>query len=415
MEAVNSKKNYRILVLGAGGLGCELLVKCCLNGFEDITVIDYDRIEITNLNRQFLFYEHDVGESKSQCAAARISKRFDIQIHGIDGRVQDFTTDFFASFDVVFGGVDNLEARSYVNKCLMDGFNSSYHHHPSVKYPVYIDGGTTGLAGQVQVMIPGKTPCFECLKSLFPDHPDRFPLCSLVGVPQTAEQCVLWSSTVGWEKAKESMSEQECVGIWKDDRKFAQWVFDHAVVKASELNILNVTHDLCESMLQRVTPAESTTNSIIAGIMVSVAVHHLEGKTELPYNYILYNGENDIFFDYLLMEKSDSCMLCNQNILHIQVVNDNVCLFELIDMCLNRIVEDSDTRSRIQVMDLSSYKRFGLWMGSVPLVVTSSSAFEAMSKSNLERSLSVLGIVDGCVLSIFFKELSFSCVVHYLL
>ena len=56
----------KLLMVGAGGIGCELLKNLVLSGFKDITVIDLDTIDVTNLNRQFLFHRRHVGMSKSK-------------------------------------------------------------------------------------------------------------------------------------------------------------------------------------------------------------------------------------------------------------------------------------------------------------------------------------------------------------
>ena len=131
----------KILVIGAGGLGCELLKNLATSGFKDLTVIDMDTIDLSNLNRQFLFRTGDIGKSKAQVAAKFIMERIpSVQVDSHFCKIQDFDADFYSQFTLIICGLDSVEARRWMNATIVNLYDEE---DPSTLKPL-IDGGTEG-------------------------------------------------------------------------------------------------------------------------------------------------------------------------------------------------------------------------------------------------------------------------------
>ncbi|KAJ1987226.1 NEDD8 activating enzyme [Dimargaris cristalligena] len=129
----------RVLVVGAGGLGCEILKDLALSGFRDISVIDMDTIDVSNLNRQFLFRPKDVGQSKAYTAAAFVTERIDdVKVTPYHCKIQDKDWDFYSKFQIVICGLDSVEARRWMNAFLID---MADFDDPDSIIPL-VDGGT---------------------------------------------------------------------------------------------------------------------------------------------------------------------------------------------------------------------------------------------------------------------------------
>jgi adenylyltransferase/sulfurtransferase len=142
----------RILVIGAGALGNEILKNLALLGFEDITIVDLDRIEESNLSRTVLFRAEDVGQFKADVAARAVrSISAEARPHSIVGNVMhNCGLGLFASADVILAGLDNREARLWINR------SAWKTNRP------WIDGAIEGINGVARAFLPGSPPCYEC-------------------------------------------------------------------------------------------------------------------------------------------------------------------------------------------------------------------------------------------------------------
>ena len=197
--------NARVLMVGAGGIGCELLKTLVLHGFRDITAIDLDTIDVSNLNRQFLFRRRHVGMAKSEVARESVLKfRPDAKIEAMRANVKEtrFDKEYFKKFDVVLNGLDNLEARRHVNRLCL-----------AAEVPL-VESGTTGYKGQVTVHARKICACFECTEK---PTPKSYPICTLRDTPDKPIHCIvyakelLFSKLFGDTSAQSDLDEEDAV------------------------------------------------------------------------------------------------------------------------------------------------------------------------------------------------------------
>ena len=142
----------RVLVIGAGALGNEILKNLALLGFRNVIVVDSDRIEVTNLSRTVLFRAEDIGKPKAVVAARAYCAIAE------DARVEPITANvvhgcglgLFEWADLILAGLDNREARLWINRAAW-----------KMGRP-WIDGAIEGINGVARVFLPGHAPCYEC-------------------------------------------------------------------------------------------------------------------------------------------------------------------------------------------------------------------------------------------------------------
>lgn len=142
----------RVLVVGAGALGNEVLKNLALMGLGHIYIVDFDEIEASNLTRSVLFRRQDCGRAKAEAAATALRDlNPDVQVHALHANVlTDLGLGLVAEMDVVIGCLDNREARLWVNRmCWRVG-------------TPWIDGGIQEINGVVKVFVPPESACYEC-------------------------------------------------------------------------------------------------------------------------------------------------------------------------------------------------------------------------------------------------------------
>lgn len=148
-------RSARVVVIGAGALGNELIKNLALLGIGNVFVADLDLIENSNLSRSVLFRAGDRGASKAETAAARAKDLFpEIRTRGYHGNVvYDLGLGLYRWADIILGGLDNREARVAVNRAAA-----------RVGKP-WIDGAIERLQGVARVFDPATGPCYECTMS----------------------------------------------------------------------------------------------------------------------------------------------------------------------------------------------------------------------------------------------------------
>ncbi len=163
-EGQEKLKNAKVLVAGAGGLGSPVSTYLAIAGVGKIILADFDSVDPSNLNRQFLHHEKDIGRLKVESAKEKLlSMNPDIEVETIAEMLTESNLEaLIPECDVIVDALDNLETRHVLNRFAIKRCIPLIH------------GAVTGYDGQVTTIIPGKTPCFYCIfpriskKEVFP-------------------------------------------------------------------------------------------------------------------------------------------------------------------------------------------------------------------------------------------------------
>jgi len=163
-------RKAKVCVVGVGGIGNPVVTQLTAMGIGKLKIVDRDIIEISNLHRQHLYTEEDIGRVKVEAAKARLEKiNSSVQIEALPNSVTKYTAEYIVKgFDIVVDALDSIDARYALNDACI-----------KLNIPL-IYAGALGMLGSICTIIPNKTACLRCIFPALAE--DDMPTCSTEGV-----------------------------------------------------------------------------------------------------------------------------------------------------------------------------------------------------------------------------------------
>ena len=233
-EIQKKLENLNIFMIGAGANGCEFLKNFALMGISSskgqMVVTDNDIIEVSNLNRQFLFQKNNIGDYKSKiaCEKAKIfNPNLNIKDYQLTVQKETeniFDDKFWNEQDLIIFAVDNDEGRDYIDtQCTNNKL-------------VGIDAGTSGTKGRVTLIVPDITSSLR-ERNKIPQKVEIFPMCTLHHFPNTIIHCIEYAKIKFLELTNEGINnmkkyiKQEETDLTEENNKFSkeekQLIYDY--------------------------------------------------------------------------------------------------------------------------------------------------------------------------------------------
>ncbi|MHA1361844.1 MAG: ThiF family adenylyltransferase [Candidatus Freyarchaeota archaeon] len=280
--------NSTALIAGMGALGCESAKNLALMGLKKLIIIDNDVVELSNLSRQMLFRDQDIGKPKVVAAERTLTEMNPrLEVESIYDSIENVPIEKYREADIFLSSLDNFEGRRYLNSVAV-----------SLNKP-FIDAGIHGFFGHVRVIIPHVTPCYEC----YPPKGKQRVWCSLRR-----------------RKPEDLLNELEKYHIKSLTFDIVEELFSRGYKTELDLKhaklkdltaIPGVNEELAKEIQEKIAPklpAILTTNAIIAGIQSQEAIKVLLGFPRTA-EMFRYNGITG-GFDYLNRRRRADCWLC---------------------------------------------------------------------------------------------------------
>jgi molybdopterin/thiamine biosynthesis adenylyltransferase len=298
-------KNSRVLIVGIGGLGCEIAKNLAMLGIGHIDLVDLDIIEHSNLNRQILFVGGNIGEPKALVAARKLKEiNPNIFIKGYHTSLERLNPALYQAADVVIGGLDSMNARLNLNaQCIR------------FKKPL-VDGGVAGYHGHLYTIFPYQNACYEC-NPLPEAESNEMAACTVVGIPRKRIHCVFKGNMAFKEMFDRDPNPKDM-----NDIKFILKVANELVNKHDFLP--EYTEDDIVKIIDRHDPGLITINAVISALQsheVIKIIHWKKGHKGLGEpikNYVIFNGITMKFY-HIEKARNPECSQCGKKVQRVTI------------------------------------------------------------------------------------------------
>ncbi|MFB0559668.1 MAG: ThiF family adenylyltransferase [Candidatus Lokiarchaeia archaeon] len=180
-EGQKKLKQSKVVVMGVGGLGCPASIYLAAAGVGNLVLVDKESSELSNLNRQILYWQKDLGKPKVLSAKEKMEElNPEVKVEAIQTEITDQNIDGLVSgATIIVDAMDNFKTRFIINEI-------------SVKKRIpFVHAGIYGLQGQMTTIFPGKGPCLRCIFPTTPPDAGTFPVAGVTpgvfGVLQATE------------------------------------------------------------------------------------------------------------------------------------------------------------------------------------------------------------------------------------
>jgi len=212
ITAQKKLKRAKVFICGAGGLGSPVAVYLAAAGIGSLTIVDNDRVSLSNLNRQVLHHDSDIDRLKVDSAKeeiCRINPHVNIHVHPVTITEENIGK-LIDGQHIIVDALDNQETRYIINKAAL-----------KANIPL-VHGAVNGFEGRLMTIIPGQSTCLRCLHRGPVDSSSKFPV---IGVTP---------AVIGALQATETIKYLAGVGKFLTDRLL---VFDGLALKFSEFKV----------------------------------------------------------------------------------------------------------------------------------------------------------------------------------